>query len=115
MPLVKLSVSTTVADDKREEVLKGTSKIITEYTGKPERYVMVTLATEAVMLAGSSGAGAFADIRGIGGLTPEVNKKISDKLCNLLNQTLRIPTVRTYITFTDVPASNWGWNGSTFG
>ena len=55
------------------------------------------------------------DIRSIGGLTDEVNRKLSQQVCKLLNDSLGIPPDRVYLNFTDVEAGNWGWNGSTFG
>ena len=54
-------------------------------------------------------------IRSIGGLSGDVNRKLSQQVCNLLNESLGIPPNRVYLNFTDVGASHWGWNGSTFG
>ena len=42
-------------------------------------------------------------------------RKLSQKVCKLLNDSLGVPEDRVYLNFTDVEASNWGWNGSTFG
>ena len=55
------------------------------------------------------------DIRSIGGLSGEVNRKLSQKICRLLNDALAIPPGRVYLNFTDVKAANWGWKGETFG
>ena len=49
------------------------------------------------------------------GLTGVVNGKLSQKVCQLLHDSLGIPPNRIYLNFTDVQASHWGWNGSTFG
>ena len=54
-------------------------------------------------------------MRGIGGLTAAVNRQLSQKVCQLLNESLGVPTDRIYLNFTDVEASNWGWQGNTFG
>jgi hypothetical protein len=54
-------------------------------------------------------------IRSIGGLSGDVNRKLSQQVCKLLNDSLGIPPDRVYLNFTDVGAGNWGWNGSTFG
>jgi phenylpyruvate tautomerase PptA (4-oxalocrotonate tautomerase family) len=43
------------------------------------------------------------------------NRKLSQQVCKLLNDSLGVPEDRVYLNFTDVEASNWGWNGSTFG
>jgi phenylpyruvate tautomerase PptA (4-oxalocrotonate tautomerase family) len=66
-------------------------------------------------MAGNPGAAAFVDVRSIGGLTNNVNRKLSQQVCKLLNDSLGVPENRVYLNFTEVEASNWGWNGSTFG
>jgi phenylpyruvate tautomerase PptA (4-oxalocrotonate tautomerase family) len=48
-------------------------------------------------------------------LTEDVNRKLSQKVCQLLNDSLGIPQNRIYLNFTEVEASHWGWNGSMFG
>jgi phenylpyruvate tautomerase PptA (4-oxalocrotonate tautomerase family) len=66
------------------------------------------------MFAGKTGPGAFVDVRGIGGLNPETNVRLSKEICRILNQQMAIPADRVYLNFTDVPATHWGWNGKTF-
>ena len=115
MPLIKLDVSNTVSDEQCNNLLPALSKMLAEITGKPEKYVMATVSKMAPMMAGKPGPAAFADIRGIGGFTPAANKKVSQALCALLKENLQIPPDRVYMTFTDIPAANWGFNGGTFG
>ena len=115
MPLIKLEVPSTVSNEQCNKLLPTLSEMLSEMTGKPEKYVMATVSKTAPMMAGEPGPAAFADIRGIGGFTPAVNKKISQALCSLLNDALQMPPDRVYMTFTDVPAANWGFNGGTFG
>ena len=55
------------------------------------------------------------DIRSIGGLSGKVNGRLAQKVCALLQELLGITPDRVYLNFIDVPAANWGWNGSTFG
>jgi phenylpyruvate tautomerase PptA (4-oxalocrotonate tautomerase family) len=114
MPLIKLDVS-NVSDEQCKDILPALSRLLAEITGKPEKYVMATVGKMAPLMAGKPGPAAFADIRGIGGFTPAVNKKLSQALCALLKENLQIPPDRVYMTFTDIPAANWGFNGGTFG
>jgi phenylpyruvate tautomerase PptA (4-oxalocrotonate tautomerase family) len=58
---------------------------------------------------------AFVDVRSIGGLTNDVNRTLSQKVCKLLKESHGVPEDRVYLNFTEVEASDWGWNGSTFG
>jgi len=64
--------------------------------------------------AGADGPTAFVDVRSIGGLSAKVNRALAARVCQLLGE-VGIPGGRVYLNFTDVPASHWGHDGSTFG
>ena len=115
MPLLKLETTVVLTDEKRKTLLSALSKAVAGTIGKPEQYVMVTIGSAAILMSGNPGEAAFVDIRSIGGLTDDVNRKLSQKLCKLLNDSLGVAENRVYLNFTSVEASNWGWNGSTFG
>jgi phenylpyruvate tautomerase len=115
MPLLKLETNVAMSEEKRNALLGSLSKIIAQTIGKPEQYVMVTAGASAMLIAGTPEEAAFVDIRSIGGLSNNVNRQLSRKICELLKDSLGIPTDRIYLGFTDVPAGNWGWNGDTFG
>jgi phenylpyruvate tautomerase len=68
-----------------------------------------------ILMSDKAGDAAFVDIRSIGGLSDDVNRKLSQQVCQLLHDSLGVPSDRVYLNFTDVGAGNWGWNGSTFG
>lgn len=115
MPLLKLETTVTLSDNQRQQLLASLSKIVAETIGKPEQYVMVTIGPAAILMSGKPGNAAFVDVRSIGGLNADVNGQLSQKVCALLTQSLRVPPDRIYLNFSDVEAGNWGWNGSTFG
>jgi phenylpyruvate tautomerase PptA (4-oxalocrotonate tautomerase family) len=115
MPLLKLETTAGLSDDKRKALLAALSKIVAETVGKPEDYVMVTVSQAAMLMSGKPGEAAFVDLRSIGGLSHEVNRQLSQKLCRLLHESLGVPESRIYLNFTEVAASNWGWKGATFG
>ncbi len=115
MPLLKLETTVSISEDKKKAVLAALSKIVAETIGKPEQYVMVTAITSAILMSGNSDDAAFVDVRSIGGLTAAVNRKLSEKICKLLTDSLGVPQKRIYLNFSDVEAGNWGWDGSTFG
>ncbi len=115
MPLLKLETTIALTDDKRKALLASLSKTLAETTGKPEQYVMVTAGQSAILMSGKPGDAAFVDIRGIGGLSGEVNRQLSQKVCRLLNEALGVPPDRIYLNFTELEAGNWGWKGNTFG
>ena len=115
MPLLKLETTLALSDEKKKTVLAALSKAIAETIGEPEQYVMVTASQSAMLMSGKAGEAAFVDIRSIGGLNGETNRKLSQQICKLLKDSLGIAPDRVYLNFTDVEAGNWGWNGSTFG
>jgi phenylpyruvate tautomerase len=115
MPLLKLETTVPLPEEKGRPLLAALSKAVAATTGKPEQYVMVTAGHSAMLMSGKSGDAAFVDIRGIGGLSGETNRKLSQQVCTLLKDSLGISPDRVYLNFTDVEAGNWGWNGSTFG
>jgi phenylpyruvate tautomerase PptA (4-oxalocrotonate tautomerase family) len=115
MPLLKLETTVALSDDKRKALLLSLSKIVAETIGKPEQYVMVTINPAAIVMSGKPGDAAFVDLRSIGGLGGDVNRRLSQKVCRLLKESLGVPTDRVYLNFAEVDAGNWGWNGETFG
>jgi len=115
MPLLKLETTVALPDEKKKTVLAALSKAVADTIGKPEQYVMVTASQSAMLMSGKTGDAAFVDIRSIGGLNGDTNRKLSQQICKLLKDSLGIAPDRVYLNFSDVEAGNWGWNGSTFG
>lgn len=115
MPLLKLQTSVQVPEPKREALLSSLSKTVARVMGKPEGYMMATLDCGAICMGGKTQPAAFADVRGIGGFNPKVNAQLSKEVGDILRKELSIDPKCIYMTFTDVAAQNWGWNGGTFG
>ena len=115
MPLLKLETTVALPDEKKKTVLAALSKAVADTIGKPEQYIMVTTNQSDVLMSGKAGDAAFVDIRSIGGLNRETNRKLSQQICKLLKDSLGIAPDRVYLNFSDMEAGNWGWNGSTFG
>jgi phenylpyruvate tautomerase len=115
MPLLALHTSVSLSDQQRHDLLAPLSKIVAEGIGKPERYVMITVSEKTMLMAGIEGPAAYVEIRSIGGLSGAVNRKLSERICALLQERLGIPPDRVYLGFTSVGAENWGWNSGTFG
>ncbi|HKL22928.1 MAG TPA: phenylpyruvate tautomerase MIF-related protein [Tichowtungia sp.] len=111
MPLVKIQATREISSD----VLAGLSEIAAETIGKPESYVMVSASKADLMMGGVEDNAAFVEVKSIGGLGHDVCEKLSAAICDLLEATLQIPPARIYLNFTEVPASQWGVDGSLFG
>lgn len=115
MPLLKLETTANVSDQSRTHLLTKLSRIVADSIGKPEQYVMVIVSRSDIIMSGQPGQAAFVDLRSIGGLSNDTNRQLTERICDVLEQSLAIPPERVYVTFADVQASNWGWNGATFG
>jgi phenylpyruvate tautomerase len=115
MPLLKLETTVAVSGEKQKVLLAALSKTVGATIGKPEQYVMVTIAPAAIRMSGQDGEAALVDLRSIGGLSADTNRKLARHICQILKDSLGVPPERVYLNFTDVEAGNWGWNGNTFG
>ena len=115
MPLIKLETSASVSDDQATELALALSRITASAIGKPESYVMASVAECTMTMAGEPGPAAFLDVRSIGGLNQAVNRDLTTQVCALMESKLGIPADRVYVSFASSAAVDWGWNNSTFG
>ncbi len=112
MPFIQINTSTKSVVEN-DLLQKEISKLVADLTGKPESYIMTMLQSNSNMtFAGSDEPCCFIKVKSIGSLTPSIMCK---SLCDLIASKTNIKHNRIYVEFTDVEASNWGFNGSTFG
>ena len=110
MPYINVSTSVRVNDKKK--LLVEISNLVSSLTNKPKRFVMAKLDHSSEMYFEDDSPCCFLEIRSIGSLnTSEIAKPISD----FVYEKMGIPIDKIYISFMDVPASMWSWNGRTFG
>ena len=110
MPYINVSTSAKVND--KSKFLEEISILISSLTDKSRRYVMAKIDDNCQMYFDDQSPSCFLEIKSIGFINPsEIAKPIS----NFINEKMGIPVNRIYISFEDVPASLWAWNGKTFG
>ncbi|MDX8128883.1 phenylpyruvate tautomerase MIF-related protein [Methylomonas sp. OY6] len=115
MPFLKLNTNSVLDTELKSKLLGELSQLVPKETGKPERYVMISIEqNDAMLFAGSTAPLAYLECKSIG-LSSSQAKNLSASICQLLNTRLSIPQDRIYIEFSNCPADFWGWNGSTFG
>ena len=113
MPFIQINTSSKSVVENDDLLQKDISQMIADLTGKPENYVMTMIQRDAKMtFAGSNEPCCFIKVKSIGSLNPSL---MSKALCELIASKTNINPNRIYIEFSDVKASNWGFNGSTFG
>ncbi len=110
MPYINVSTSAKV--DDKSKLLEEISIFISSLTNKSRKFVMVKIDDNCQMYFDGEKPSCFLEIKSIGSLNPsEMSKPISDFVFNKIG----IPIDRIFISFEDVPASLWAWNGKTFG
>jgi len=110
MPYINVSTSAKVND--KDKLLEEISILISSLTNKSKRFVMAKIDDNSQMYFEDKTPSCFLEIKSIGSLNPsEMAKPMSD----FVYENMGIPIVRIYISFEDVPASLWAWNGRTFG
>ena len=110
MPYINLSTSAKVND--KDKLLEEISTLISSLTKKSRRFVMAKIDDNCQMYFDEVTPTCFLEIKSIGSLNPsEMAKPISD----FIYEKIGIPIDKIYISFQDVPASLWAWNGRTFG
>ena len=112
MPLINVMLSTSEVSNQ-DELLKELSQELSLLTKKPEKYVMGIINQGVSMIfAGKSDPCCYIEIKSIGSLNPS---KITNSISKIINARTNINLDRIYICFEDIKASQWGYNGETFG
>ena len=110
MPYINVSTSAKV--NEKGKLLEEISILISSLTNKSRSFVMAKIDDNCQMHFDDDTPSCFLEIKSIGSLDPsEMAKPISD----FVYKKMGIPINRIYISFEDVPASLWAWNGRTFG
>ena len=110
MPYINVSTSAKVND--KSKFLEEISILISSLTNKSRRFVMAKIEDNCQMHFDDETPSCFLEIKSIGSLSPsDLSKPISD----FIYEKMGISMDRIYISFEDVPASLWAWNGRTFG
>ncbi|MBN1520949.1 MAG: hypothetical protein JW928_00330 [Candidatus Aureabacteria bacterium] len=115
MPLVRMTCSEVIGEEKKAIIMKELSKRLSSITGKPEEYILIIYQEPCdMMLGGSDEKSLFLEIKSIGSLDAENTKRIAKNFCRYLSEETGVPSSRINIEFRDVEKTMWGWNGKTF-
>ena len=110
MPYINVSTSVKIEDKKK--LLEEISILVSSLTNKSKRFVMAKLDDNSEMYFEDESPCCFLQIKSIGSLNPS---EMANPISNFLSDKIGIPIEKIYISFEDVPASMWAWNGRTFG
>lgn len=109
-----LSVNTNVASAPADFKKRATD-VIAKSLGKPEAYIAVHLKLgESISFGGTDEPAALCDLYSIGALSVESNKRHSKAIMGLLEEALKVPPSRSYISFHNMDKANIGFSSTTF-
>ena len=107
-----INVSTSVKVDDKKKLLEEISILVSSLTNKSKRFVMAKLVDDTEMYFEDHSPCCFLQIKSIGSLNPP---EMAKQITNFVSKKMAISIDKIYISFEDVPASMWAWNGRTFG
>ncbi len=110
MPYINVSTSAKIEDKKK--LLEEISIFVSSLTNKSKRFVMAKLDDNSEMYFDGESPCCYLEIKSIGSLNPS---EMAKPICNFIYEKIGIPLDKIYISFEDVPATMWAWNGKTFG
>ena len=110
MPYINILTSEKVFN--KNELLEEITTLISSLTKKSKKFLIAKIDDNSEMYFADESPCCFLEIKSIGALNPsEMAKPISV----FIYEKMKIPLDKIYISFEDVPASMWAWNGKTFG
>jgi phenylpyruvate tautomerase len=115
MPCLSIQTNRTLRDEQQTELLNKALEIVASQLGKPQRYVMVSLAPPAhINFAGDQSPTAYVELRSVG-IPDSKRNSLCTEITDLIARSCEIKPDRIYIVLVDVNAKFWSLNGSTFG
>ena len=115
MPYLSIFTNARLADARQSELLVTASRVVASQLGKPENYVMVSIAAgQRLAFAGSEEPAAFLEVRSI--RFPDAKRgSLCTGLTDLIAEFCGIARDRIFLVMADVDAKLWGHDGKTFG
>ncbi|XP_050944151.1 uncharacterized protein LOC103502167 isoform X1 [Cucumis melo] len=110
MPCLNISTNVSLEGIDTSSVLSEASSTVAKIIGKPENYVMIVLKGSVPMsFGGNEQPAAYGELVSIGGLNPDVNKKLSGAIATILETKLSVPKSRFFLKFYDTKARIQLW------
>ncbi|KAK7273768.1 hypothetical protein RIF29_14831 [Crotalaria pallida] len=106
MPCLNLSTNVNLDGVDTSSILSEATSSVASLIGKPQAYVMIVLkGSVAISFGGTEQPAAYGELVSIGGLNPDVNKKLSAAISSILETKLSVPKSRFFLKFYDTKAS----------
>ena len=114
MPYIELKTNKQLSKDKKLDILKDLTALISKDLGKPDQYIMATCRDDLdMMFGGSTDPLVFFDLSSIR-LPVSQTADLSQSLAAFVKENLGISSDRVFINFRDVEPHMWGFKSGTF-
>lgn len=113
MPYISVKTPFRTERDVANKIKTEFGKAIEILPGKTERWLMVSFdAQDAMFFSGSDEPSAIAEISVFGKISPDGAERLTEKVCEILSDNLKIPSNRIYVKYSET--SLWGYDGTNF-
>ena len=113
MPYFNVETNKEIDTAATEALLEKTATFLAELLGKPGKFIMVSVNSNAQMLfGGNTDPAAFIQLKSIG-LPKDQVKEYSKSICEYIESEIGVSGKRIYIEFTDLDGKMFGFNGGT--
>ncbi|KAH8505930.1 hypothetical protein Peur_007853 [Populus x canadensis] len=105
MPCLNISTNVNLDGVNTSAILSEASSQVAKIIGKPESYVMIVLkGSVPIAFGGTEQPAAYGELVSVGGLSGDVNKKLSSAIATILESKLSVPKSRFFLKFFDSKA-----------
>ncbi|MBO5395466.1 MAG: hypothetical protein J6A97_01140 [Clostridia bacterium] len=114
MPFIDVKLTKKISDSQAVALKTELGKMIEAFPGKNESWLMCNIESHKnIWFKGDNSSDcAFVEVKLYGAVNSDGAEKFTGLLCDYLENTLTIPSSRTYIRYEG--GTDWGWNGSNF-
>lgn len=116
MAYVNLIFTDELSEEQKELLKTSVGQLITIFPGKSEDWLFVSIQDKQnLYFKGIKAvASAIIEIKIFGKQEKEHKDLFTSKLCDFLENELRIQGQNVFFIFTEAEDGNWGWNGGLF-
>lgn len=113
MPFIDVKTSAKLSESKKREIETALTESITLLPGKTPHYFMCAVEDEiSMMFHGDKEPTAFVEVKIFGKSTRDAYEKLTEKICDILNEKAGVNPGFCYVKFEEV--ENWGFNKGMF-
>ena len=116
MAYVNLIFTDKLSEEKKELLKTSVGQLITIFPGKSEDWLFVSIQDQRNLYFKGikAEASAIIEVKIFGKQEKEHKDLFTSKLCDFLENELRIQGQNVFFIFTEAEDGNWGWNGGLF-